>query len=106
DRERMEVELALQRVELLLGRLIQPDPDEPARLVPPVVGVLELALAVAPYTVLVDRAVDDHCWELSLSRRPSSTASSRPAMSPAYAASSSSASTRPSSGAGSMPGSR
>ena len=76
-RERVQVELAPQRVELLLGRLVQPDPDERARLVAHVVGVLELHLAVAPLALLVDRAVDDHRSGFLRSRRASSIACSR-----------------------------
>jgi hypothetical protein len=60
DGERVEVELAPERVELLLGRLVEPDPDELAGLMALVVRVTELDLAVAPDAVLVDRAVDDH----------------------------------------------
>jgi hypothetical protein len=59
-RERVQVELASERVELLLGRLVEPDPHELARVVALVVRVAELDLAVAPLAVLVDRAVDDH----------------------------------------------
>jgi hypothetical protein len=60
DGELVQVELPTDGVELLLRRLVEPDPDER------VVGSTRLAcvwdgeLARAPATGLVDGAVDDH----------------------------------------------
>jgi hypothetical protein len=83
DGERVKLELALERVELLLGRLVQADPDEGVLLAAPVVRVLEVNLAVEALSLLVDRAVDDHEPGLSRRRRARPSASSRVVTSPA-----------------------
>jgi hypothetical protein len=83
DGERMKVELAPERVELALRRLVHADPRELSALPARPVGVMELDAAVAAAPVLVDRAVDDHPPELSRSRRARATASSRVRTSPA-----------------------
>ena len=76
DRERVQVELALRASRTpprsaRTGRSRRTAPGSWRA----VVGVLELHLAVAPASVLVDRAVDDHASGLWRRRRASSTAS-------------------------------
>ena len=60
DRERMQVELLANGVELLLGRLEQPDPHEGAIAPAGKGGLLDRGLARMAPAVLVDGAVDDH----------------------------------------------
>ncbi len=70
DGQVVQLELAPDGVELLLGRLVHPDPDEgvvgPARLP----GVSDLERARLPAALLIDGAVDDHGCEVSRNSRP------------------------------------
>ena len=83
DCQRVEDELALERIELPLSRLVEADPGELPRLPAGLVGVVQLHLTVAAAAILVDGAVDDHKPGLSRSLRASSSACARSVASPA-----------------------
>ena len=63
DGERVQAELAGDGVELVVGRLVQADPHEPADLVAPLVELVERRLIRNAVAVLVDGVVDDHAVE-------------------------------------------
>ena len=63
DGELVEAELASDRFELLLGRLVEPDPGEAPLLAARLVGLLEGDVAGVAVSVHVDGAVDDHRTE-------------------------------------------
>ena len=63
DRQLVQVELAPHRVELVLGRLVEADPDERVLLAARLMRVQDRKLARPAKPVLVDRAVDDHGTE-------------------------------------------
>jgi len=60
DGQLVQVELAPDRVELRLVRLVKPDPDKGVVGVPGLVRLVQGHLARPALAVLVDRAVDDH----------------------------------------------
>src|SRR5215204_4931513 len=60
DGQLVQVELAPDRVELRLVRLVQPDPDKGVVGVPGLVRLVQGHLARPALAVLADRAVDDH----------------------------------------------
>jgi hypothetical protein len=60
DGQLVKVELAPDRLELGLVRLVQADPDKGVVGVAGLVRLVESDFARPPLTVLVDRAVDDH----------------------------------------------
>src|SRR4051812_48241343 len=99
DRERVQPELGPDRLELLLGRLVQPDPD-PGRVV--ALAVLErlaqLEFPLPAFPVRVEGAVDDHPTGLCLSLRARASASSCVVASPVKAASRRRSTSSPSSG--------
>ena len=63
DGELVEAELPPDGVELVLGRLVEADPGEAARLAARLVGFLERDVTGVAVAVHVDRAVDDHPLE-------------------------------------------
>ena len=60
DGQLVEAELAADRLELLLGWLVQADPGEDTFAPALLVGVFERDRLCAPASVLVDRLIDDH----------------------------------------------
>ncbi len=76
--QRVQVELAADRLELLLGGLVQADPGEGVRLAARLHRLVDAHVAVQPPPALVDRRIYDH--ERSL--RASATACSRVLTSP------------------------
>jgi hypothetical protein len=60
DGELVEREVALHRIELLDGRLVETEPDERVPLTARLGRVHDRQLAGAPAALLVDGAVDDH----------------------------------------------
>jgi hypothetical protein len=60
DGQFVEIELTADGVELLLGRLEEPDPGEPLRTAAGLVHLLEIEIAGPSHTVLVQGHVDDH----------------------------------------------
>ena len=60
DRELVEGELSPHCIELILVRLVQPDPDEGVATLRRLERLLEREIAVVPKSILVDGAVDDH----------------------------------------------
>ena len=60
DGQLVQAELLAHGLELLVGRLVEPDPHEAVRLAGRLEGQLERQLAVAPLAVRVHGAVHDH----------------------------------------------
>jgi hypothetical protein len=60
DRQLVQVELVLHRVELLLGRLEQSEPGERGVAPASFVCILQLELAGPPATIFVHGAIDEH----------------------------------------------
>ena len=60
DGELVEAELPPDSVELVLGRLVEADPGEAARLAARLVSLLERDVTGVAVAVHVDGAVDDH----------------------------------------------
>ena len=84
DRQLVQLELAPDRVELLLGRArSRPIQTKVSWLVAGLDRVVEVHSAVAAASALVHGAVDDHVSESWRRRRASCTASSRVLASPA-----------------------
>ena len=69
DRQLVQVELAPDGVELLLGRLVDAEPHERAVALGGLAGLGQRQVALAPAPVLVDRAVDDHRGGVCARRR-------------------------------------
>jgi hypothetical protein len=60
DGELVEVELPADGVELLVGRLVEPEPEERVLGSACLVGLLQLRSPGAPTAILVDGEIDDH----------------------------------------------
>ena len=77
--QRVQVELAADRLELLLAGLVEPDPGEAAVFVAGLHRLVDAHVAVPPAPPLVDRRIYDH----AVSLRASAIACSRVSASPA-----------------------
>ena len=70
DRKLVQVKLASDRGELLLGRLVEPDPGEPALLAGGLAGVLHGRRSLFPAPVHIDGAIDDHRYIIRGAKKP------------------------------------
>jgi hypothetical protein len=70
DRELVQVELAADGIELLLGRLVKADPDEGIPLLARRARLQHSQLAGTATAVVVDGAVDDHGRSIARPRPP------------------------------------